>query len=173
MQNAISITELPKSLTKFTTLFATLDPIPETAVAGIYRGEFVGPTWLQKIAPPGLKLLRFGGWWGKWLQENGEGNNITASNGTLHPFMPITFETRPSLLDNKLCLAILYPSQSPFPWRHVIDELRILDNGVYLGMTITNLPLVNKLPFPFILNAQPTGPEVTAFQENYIHTVAV
>ena len=167
MEEPISHTELPASLGEYPALFATLEPIPETAVAGIYRAEFVGPGWLRAIAPPGLKILGLGGWWGKWLQENGDGTNIVFRHNQLEPYMPVTFAQRASLLDGKPCLAVLYPQESPFPWRHVTDELRVLDNGRYLGMTITDLPLARSMPLPFVLHANPTNADVDEFIIRY------
>ena len=171
MQKTTLLSNLPRSLGQYPALFASLAPIPETAVAGIYRAQFVGPSWLQRIAPSGLKILGLGGWWGKWLQANGNGTNIVWRDNELKPYMPIRLETRASLLDGKPCLAVIYPPQSPFPWRHVIDELRILNSKAYLGMTITNLPLFNKLPFPFVLHGNPTEPEVISFKDKYTNQI--
>ena len=67
---------------------------------------------------------------------------LTATDGT--PFST-------SLADGKPCAVLRYGAESPFPWRHVTDELRSLGDGKLLGMTVIDVPVLRGLAFPFLL----------------------
>lgn len=143
------------SLASFRTLYSSLEPPTFTSVHGVYQSAFVGPWWLRTIAGPGLYPLGLGGWWGKQFDGHGQGSNIVRRRGRLSTTMPITLVEAPSLIDGRPCLAVRYPSESPFPWPRVIDELRRIDDRRLLGMTLIARPKLNRLALPFLLTHRP------------------
>lgn len=122
---------------------------------GIYQSAFVGPWWLRAIAGPGLYPLGLGGWWGKQFDGHDQGSNIVRRRGRLTTRLPVTLAEAPSLIDGRPCLAVLYPSESPFPWPWVVDELRRVDDRRLLGMTLVTRSPLNKLALPFLLSHRP------------------
>jgi hypothetical protein len=144
-----------KSLAAFPPLFATLAPPALDALPGFYRGEFVGPSWLRAIAPRGLGLIHLGGWWGKELAADCTGANLVRTGprqgGILRRSFPLVITTGSSAVDGRPVVAVRYPPECPFPWPHVIDELRRLDDACILGMTIVPAGLLRRLPLPFLL----------------------
>ena len=69
--------------------------------------------------------------------------------------VPIRLETRRSLIDGSPCVAVLYPGSSPWPLSRLVDELRLLDDEVLLGMTMLTPFGLQRFPFPFILSEKP------------------
>jgi hypothetical protein len=140
-----------KSFASFKPLFATLSSPELHSLQGRYRGQFTGPVWLRFSAPSTLVLAGLGGWWGKTFPGDGTGYNLVLRQGRLQQLFPIRLAILPSLLDGKPCLAVQYTAECPFPWPHVIDELRCLDETSLLGLTIINLEFLRRLAFPFLL----------------------
>jgi hypothetical protein len=140
-----------KPIAYFKPLFSSLPPPTIQSIHGVYRGQFTGPAWLCLSATPSLALAGLGGWWGKILPGDGTGQNLVLRQGKLYRRLPIRLVTIPSLVDGKLGLTVQYTSECPFPWPHVIDELRRLDEKTLLGLTIVNLGLLRRLAFPFLL----------------------
>jgi len=62
-----------------------------------------------------------------------------------------------SFIDNKEGLALHYQAGNPFPWMHIVDELRRIDNTTLLGMTLANLNGLRRLAFPFTLQFREGG----------------
>ncbi len=143
----------------FKPLFANFGQLELTVIGGTWRASFTGPGWLRVIAPRGLFLLRFGGWWGKELQANGSGVNLFQRGGKHFAAFPITVKTGTSRLDGKPCLIVRYSKDAGFPWAHVIDELRRLDDDTLFGMTIFDLPGMRGFPLPFLLQRFPNALE--------------
>jgi hypothetical protein len=143
------------SLSSFRALFATLAPPPLDVVNGVYQSAFVGPRWLRVIAGPGLYPLGLGGWWGKQFDGRGQGSNIVQRHTQLATKMPVSLSERPSLIDGRPCLTVIYPSSSPFPWPWVVDELRWLADNCLLGMTLVSRKPLNKSALPFLLTHRP------------------
>ncbi len=137
------------SLSAFPALFARLDA-PQ-ALSGTYRAAFTGPGWLRRIAPPGLWPLGLGGWWGKQFAADGSGMNLVLRGGELQRIFPIRLVPAQSLLDGKPCLSVRYEPECPFPWPHVVDDLRRLDEHTLLGMTMINAGPLHRLALPFLL----------------------
>ncbi len=137
------------ALGDFPALFASLEA-PQ-ALLGDYRAAFTGPTWLQRIAGPGLWPLGLGGWWGKRFEADGSGVNLVQRGGELLRIFPIHLVSAPSLLDGKPCLSVRYHPECPFPWPHIIDDLRSLDERTLLGMTMVNAGALRRLALPFLL----------------------
>jgi hypothetical protein len=143
------------SLASFRTFFSSLAPPGLASMQGVYQSAFVGPWWLRAIAGPGLYPIGLGGWWGKQFDGQGQGSNIVRRRGQLTTRLPVTLAEAPSLIDGRPCLAVLYLPESPFPWPWVIDELRLINDGRLLGMTLVTRPPLNRLALPFLLTHRP------------------
>lgn len=140
-----------RSLASFQDLFATL-AVPEIpALAGTYRGSFVGPGWVRALAGPALVLGGLPGWWGKRFDGEAEGTNLLQRGGKIEHAVPIHLQSRPSLIDGRPAVAVLYPGASPWPLPWLRDELRLLDDRSLLGMTMLALAGLHRFPFPFLL----------------------
>jgi hypothetical protein len=48
-------------------------------------------------------------------------------------------------------LALSYEADNPFPWPLIVDELRSIQPDLVLGMTITRIGPLVRLPLPFVL----------------------
>jgi hypothetical protein len=147
---------LPSSLdgrpfSYFRPLFTTLAAPREDALHGVYRGVFTGPAWLRLSAGPSLALGGLGGWWGKDFLEGGAGLNLAQHKGRLVRLFPFCLVPCISLVDARPGLAVQYTRDCPFPWPHVRDELRKLDDTTLLGMTTIVLGPLRRLAFPFLL----------------------
>lgn len=139
-----------QSLGSFKTLFASLRA--PVAVQGIYKAEFVGPTWLRFIAPKGLWLLGLGGWCGKDFAANGTGINLLQRGNAVIRRFPVQVALAPSLVDTQPCQTVIYPRVNPWPWPRVVDELRQLDERTLLGLTFFKIGPLYRLPLPFLLH---------------------
>jgi hypothetical protein len=135
----------------FKPLFCSLPPPAIQSVQGVYSGQFTGPAWLRFSAAPSLALAGLGGWWGKVLAGDGTGHNLVLHQGKLYRRFPIRLVSIPSQVDGRPGLTVQYTPECPFPWPHVIDELRRLDEKTLLGLTIINLGFLRRLAFPFLL----------------------
>jgi hypothetical protein len=152
MDSYLSIADLnQRGLFTFKRLYADLTPLGRIAVTGTWRATFTGPAWLRAIAPRGLHLLRFGGWWGKEIHADGTAINLFFRDGHRTSAYPMAVSETRSLLDNKPCLATSYSANAPIPWRFVVDEFRALDENTLLGLTILGKPSTINPPLPFIL----------------------
>lgn len=140
-----------KPLSYFKPLFATLSPPAVPTLKGVYRGQFTGPAWLRASAPSSLALAGLSGWWGKIFPGDGTGHNLVLRQGKIQRRFPIRLVALLSLVDSQPGLTVQYTSGCPFPWPHVIDELRCLDETCLLGLTIINLGFLRRLAFPFLL----------------------
>ena len=139
------------SLRGFSQLFERL-ALDETAVLeGVYRGTYVGPGWLRKAAPPAMRASGLGGWWGKLFESGGRAYNLVERQGQIAPIMPMQLASISSRLDGAPALALAYEADNPFPWPHIVDELRPLDETAVLGMTYLNVDAAPKLAFLFLI----------------------
>jgi hypothetical protein len=131
-------------------LFAQL-PIPgEQVLRGHFQARFVGPRWLRAAAPPAIALSGLAGWWGKQLDGFAQAHNLVLRDQTLNTSHAMNMSRASSLIDGKPCAQLRY--HSGFPWRWVVDELRVVDEGdTLLGMTLVDVPLLRGLAFPFVL----------------------
>jgi hypothetical protein len=149
------ITKLNKlSLKEFPDLFASSAADDTSKPSGTYRAAFVGPGWLRAAAGPALAISGLGGWWGKQFKDDGTAVNLVQHGGKLEPRFPMRLINTASALDGKLALALIYETDNPFPWPHIVDELRLLDGVTFLGMTYVNAGPLRKLTFPFLLEYQ-------------------
>ena len=142
-----------QSLSSFRTLYHRLEMPRADSLAGTHKSEFVGPGWLRRIAGPGLIPLGLGGWWGKKFNSQGQGTNIVQRRGTLLTIMPVRLVEMASLIDGDMTLAITYEPDSRLPWPWIIDEVRRLDEGTLLGMTLVAKRPFNRIALPFLLHA--------------------
>lgn len=145
------------SLKQFRELFVSL-PVPDAAsIRGVYRAAFVGPGWLRTSAGPALVLSGLGGWWGKEFSTDGTAINIVLRAGKFSTRFPMKLVTARSFIDGKDGLAVHYQAGNPFPWMYIVDELRQMDDGILLGMTLANVNGLRHLAFPFTLQFQEHG----------------
>jgi hypothetical protein len=143
-----------KPLSAFKSIFASLQAPLLESMKGVYRAEFTGPGWLRAVAPPGLAILGLGGWQGKEFAGDGTGLNLVRRGGEVQRRFPVRITEAISLLDDKPCLAIHYTAECPFPWPHVVDELRGLDSSCLLGLTMVDVRSLRGLALPFLLHLQ-------------------
>ena len=149
MQHTATLNRRP--LSSFPGLFSSLPVPPVSQLAGTYLGHFVGPSWVRALAGPALLLGGLPGWWGKAFDGEGEGTNLLQRGGTIEQAVPIRLETRPSLIDGRKGLTVVYPRASPWPLAWIVDELRLLDDDSLLGMTMVTQAGLHRFPFPFLL----------------------
>ena len=90
-------------------------------------------------------------WWGKELSGFGPAHNLVRRRGELVRTLPMQLGLSTSRVDGKACAVLRYGAESPFPWPHVIDELRALNDGELLGMSVIDFPILRDHAFPFLL----------------------
>jgi len=120
-------------------------------LSGFYPGEAAGPWWFRLGSGPALHFTGFGGWLGKQFLGKGAATNLFHYNGGSKRLFPMTLGRRPSRLDGKDTLVLLYPATARAPWCWVTDELRWASDGSILGMTFVDRPLIRHMVFPFVL----------------------
>lgn len=135
----------------YRTTFSRLSAPTGRALRGRFRAVLVGPWWLRLLAGPSIALCGLREWFGKQLSGPGDAHNLVGPSSDLRQTLPMTLSHRASALDGAPCGVLLYSPQSPFPFRHVVDELRAVNDDCLLGMTLTDAPLLRHLPFPFLL----------------------
>lgn len=149
------IAELNKlSLLAFKNLFASLQPPARLALRGVYKGIFVGPGWVRSLSGPLLVLTRMGDWRGKDFDLQGNAVNLVLHRGQIERRLPMQLVQEASLIDHQPGLALHYAPSNPFPWPWIVDELRNLDQGLVLGMTLLRAGPLRSLALPFVLQAQ-------------------
>jgi hypothetical protein len=142
------------SLGEFPDLCASLKAPKISDFAGNYRGTFVGPGWLRVSAGPALAVSGLGGWWGKHFEADGRAVNLVQRGGKLEARFPMQLVEVISTFDGQPGLALHYGEENPFPWPYIVDELRQLGEGAFLGMTYVNTRALRGLAFPFLLEFQ-------------------
>jgi len=138
----------------FKELFASLKPPPRETLRGIYKGFFVGPGWLRRLASPLLVVTRMGNWRGKDFDPQGNAINLVLRRGQIERRFPMLLVEQVSLIDHKPGLALRYAPSNPLPWPWIVDELRSLQAGLVLGMTMARLGPLQHLALPFVLQSQ-------------------
>lgn len=139
------------SIATYVSRFAALPMPDESVLQGRFRAQFVGPAWLRLSAGPSVSLAGLRAWWGKELCGYGAAYNLVGKDGGLKRVLPMELSVATSHVDGKACAALRYGKESPFPWPHVIDELRALSPTELLGMSVIDAPLLRRLAFPFLL----------------------
>jgi hypothetical protein len=139
---------------EFSQLFATASVPVLANMAGYYRTSFVGPAWLRAGAGPTIAMGGLSNWWGKHIREDGTAVNLVRKGEQLEPRLAMRLIDTTSLLDGRHTLALVYDQENPFPWPYVVDEIRRLDPGIFLGMTYVNAGPLRRIAFPFLLQYQ-------------------
>jgi len=142
------------SLFDFSELFATLEPPRRESLRGIFRGSFVGPGWVRRLAGPLLVITGLGGWWGKDFDQQGNAINLVWYRGQMERRFPMLLVEQPSYIDRRSGLALHYAPENPFPWPWIVDELRSIHPGLILGMTMFRPGPLKRLALPFVLQPQ-------------------
>lgn len=140
-----------RSLASFPELFRKLAVPTVSDLSGSYCGNFVGPGWVRALARPALLVGGLPGWCGKWFDGSGQGTNLLQRGGNVQRAVPIRLEIRPSLIDSRSGLTVVYPGSSPWPLPLIVDELRLLEDEALLGMTMVSHFGLHRFPFPFLL----------------------
>jgi hypothetical protein len=138
----------------FPELYASLEVPKISSFNGYYRGTFVGPGWLRASAGPALVISGLGGWWGKHFEGDGRAINLVGHGAKLETRFPMQLVEVTSAIDGQPGLALHYGRENPFPWPYIVDELRQLGEGAFLGMTYVDTKALRKLAFPFLLEYQ-------------------
>ena len=111
---------------------------------GEHRAELVGPWYIRKSAPGFLAATGMADWCGKRFDPPVDGVlhgcNLARRNGELQDSIPLT-----ATLEGG-DLVVHYPADARWPWRHVTDRLRPLNETTLIGLTY-GLPLTAALPF--------------------------
>ena len=124
-------------------------PAPQPAsIPGFRRVAFVGPFWLRGSAPSAIGLGGLPGWLGKRFVSSDQAINVLNSG---EERLPMSVEFAASGLDGQPVLVCRYGPDSPFPWRRVRDECRVLSETAWLGMTLVDLPGLRRMGWPFLL----------------------
>ena len=140
-----------QSLARYSALYKTLPQVSDDQFSGRYHASFLGPWWLRKSAGPSIALAGMSGWFGKEFLSANAAINLVRRAGKTEQVIPMEIKLKRSFVDGQETKMTLYPKGSPFPWPHVVDEFRSLDENHLLGMTIIDAPLLRKLAFPFLL----------------------
>lgn len=125
-------------------------------VVGDLRAEFVAP--LRHVAPVGLGLVGLPRWHGKRFTSSGPGelagiNLVRARHGAgLEERLPMRVVLGVGLADGRPAVVVTYPVHGPRPWRWVRDELRVGNDGVLVGMSYVDRPLLRRGGLPFLLH---------------------
>lgn len=123
---------------------------PPANLQGRFEAELTGPAFAQKLSRFGLSLRGFAGWHGKAFDGQGRGVNLMQREGKLIEAVPMTTSIETSPIDGRESFFIRYPADTLWPWPHVIDELRVVDDKTLLGMThLTSGPVI---ALPFLLH---------------------
>lgn len=120
-------------------------------LTGFYPGLPAGPWWFRLSSGPTLSLTGFGGWRGKLFLGKGLAVNLFQTQHGTEKRFPMTLARKPSRVDGKDTLVLLYPTEARAPWCWVTDELRRTADGSILGMTFVDVPVIRHLVFPFVL----------------------
>ena len=132
--------------------FESMEPPNPEALVGTYRGEYVGPAWLRRLAGPALALTALRGWWGKEFPSPGHCDNLVSRRGTIARTLPVDVVQAISLLDGRMGITLPYSSGSPRPYRWVVDELRLAPAGSLLGMVVPARRWLPRFAVPFMLH---------------------
>jgi hypothetical protein len=145
-----------QTVRRYKTFYGQLTPPSAESLLGTHKGEIIGRKMQRALGRPSLFFMQLGGWWGKQFDTPEQGINIVQRRGQFRPKLPMLLEERPSLIDGKPSLVIVYPPASPFLWPWIVDEVRRIDDSTCLGMTVfTPFKLVTTI---FALDAVDNNP---------------
>lgn len=143
---------LPRGLRDLRRLYRVL-PAPEPdALVGDWRASFLGPRSLRAVAPLGVARAGLPGWQGKRFARAPDGSGITGTNVLRgETRLAMALRVADSAVDGRPCGVISYADDAPLPWRHVRDEVRVLDAERLLAMSLLDLPGGGVGALPFLL----------------------
>ena len=139
------------SIRQLLTLYSSLPPVAAEQRSGLWCAHFVGPWWLRMSAAPGISLFGLPAWLGTRFDAPHAAVNVLRAGGATRDVLPMHCSEQPSWFDGQPCVAVAYGAKARMPWRWVRDELRQVDENLWLCLTFINLPLLRRLPFPFVL----------------------
>lgn len=146
-----------RSTRELRALFAAADCPAPPALAGRLAAEIVGPWPVRAAAPVVFRLTGLGDWWGKDLRATAAGDGLAGHNlagpGGERRTLPLSAAIGPSRTDGAPAVLVRYPADAPWPWRRVVDELRVLPDGTVLGLTF-GLPAGGRGGAPFLLHPE-------------------
>jgi hypothetical protein len=118
---------------------------------GFYEVHWVGPKWFQFVAKHGLAVFGFKNWMGKDFSGNLDAMNVfwDSKRSELTNRFPMEVSLHPSKIDSKICIRVNYPRSTHFPWPFVIDEFRLYDSNIMIGLSYAKG--LSLLPLPFLL----------------------
>ena len=145
-----------KPLSAFKPLFAMLAPPDLNTLAGVYEAAVTGPGWLRTSAVPSLALSGLGGWWGKEFTQ-ADGSNLVLRDGQIQRVIPFQTTLTASAIDGKPAIVVRYTQDCPFPWGYIFDEVRQIEAGRLLGMTLIDAAGLRRMAFPFLLERRAYG----------------
>jgi hypothetical protein len=130
--------------------FATLPDVPPGWLVGRFDGLLVGPRAFQRFFLAALTVGGLAGWRGKEFAADGQGANLCERHGALRRVAPMYVKGQvASVTDGKPTLALGYRGTTPL--RLITDELRLVDEHTALGLTYVDVPLLPRVPLPFVL----------------------
>ncbi|MGH2959427.1 MAG: hypothetical protein ACRDKE_07460, partial [Solirubrobacterales bacterium] len=153
MGASINLNGLPTTLRRD---FKTLEPASRSVeLVGALRAQYVGPAPIRFFAPAFMRVLRFGGWYGKRFRLGAQselvGINRFRDGTESNDSVPMRAVIGPSVTDNRPAFVVTYPAGTRFPWGYARDEIRALDEQRFLGITVFTLPIVRHFPLAFLL----------------------
>lgn len=138
--------------------WSSLTPVLAVDLVGDHEAEFVVP--LRTVAPFSLGLIGLPGWYGKRFGLESDGvvagvNLLRPESGSsavtqLRETMPMTVRDGVSKIDGRRAVIVDYAPGTRAPWPWVRDELRSLDDGTLVGMTVLDvrgLSWIGGMPF--------------------------
>ncbi len=144
--------------------FGTLEPPPFSELSGEYRATLLdqGGPWFGAFNLSVLNNPLHGFWLGKAFlpagEREGHGYNMFFRGGKIHRVYRMRTELRPSRYDGKEAVRLTYAVYNSLcGWVRMLDEVRKVDEGLYLGIGAYGLR--RKAPLPFLLEG-PVGPFV-------------
>lgn len=130
-------------------------------LVGDLRADFVPP--LRQVAPAGLGLVGLPRWHGKRFAWSGpaelSGVNLVRArdgSGALEERLLMRAVRGVGLADARPAIVVTYAPDGPRPWRWVRDELRVGPDGVLVGMSYVDRPILRHGGLPFLLRPAAT-----------------
>jgi len=122
-------------------------------LVGTWRAEFVAP--LRHVAPAGLGLIGLPRWYGKRFEAGGDGlvgvNLLRAPDGGFEEHLPMRATIGISTKDGNPAGVITYAPDASRPWRWIRDDVRVRADGILVGMSVVDRPILRGLGLPFLL----------------------
>ena len=145
-----SLQQERKSLKQICEMYRELPDFDGIDCAGAYEAEILGPQWLKTIAAMSLPFSGLPGWCGKRIHVSGAINRCNI-NGQIEERVSMLKSAQSSWIDGRPCMVLSYDNKAPLLLRPMRDEFRRVNETTLLGLSIYNLPLLKRVPLPFLL----------------------